>query len=197
MNVYPFKAVRVVEIPYYQEDFYAYPNTIAISEKEGWYADTTHLAEKSYLFHSLAAQTMRHWVASQINMANVQGVEMFSEALPEALAFQVLENEMGTEALNHILKKKKDFYDKERNNESNTEPPLLYADGADYLEPNKGAIALQQMRTAIGKERFMEILLEWTSHNPEEPKRFIDLYETLIQAVPKSEVEAIKKVFER
>ncbi|MEM6893481.1 MAG: hypothetical protein AAF554_07285 [Bacteroidota bacterium] len=197
MNAYPFKEVRVIEIPYYQEDFYAYPNTIAISEKEGWYADTTQLAEKSYLFHSLAAQTMRHWVASRINMANVQGVEMLSEALPEALAFQVLENEMGTKALNHILKKKKDYYDKERNNESNTEPPLLYADGADYLEPSKGAIALHQMRTAIGKERFMKILLEWTSHNPEEPKCFIDLYETLMQAVPKSEVEAIRKVFER
>ncbi|MEL6917022.1 MAG: hypothetical protein AAFO99_04750, partial [Bacteroidota bacterium] len=38
---YPYNEIRVLETPYYQGDFFAYPNSIAISEREGWYADTT------------------------------------------------------------------------------------------------------------------------------------------------------------
>ncbi|WKN42758.1 hypothetical protein [Tunicatimonas pelagia] len=59
LGKFPYEQIRIVEIPYYQESFYSFPGTIAISEKEGWYADTTGLPEKAYIYHSVASQLMK------------------------------------------------------------------------------------------------------------------------------------------
>lgn len=193
---YPYKQVRLSEIPYYQGDFFAYPNSIAISEREGWYADITGMKERGYIFQSTVTQLAKHWIQTNMNIANVQGAEMLSVALPEAIGLQVLEKEMGEEALEQVLEKKKDYIGLHQANEPNKEQPLIYSDGADYLEPHKGAIALNQLQNMIGKERFNGIILEFTEDNPKNPKVFMDLYLRLLEEVPKSERESIKQLFE-
>jgi hypothetical protein len=155
-NEYPYTELRLVEIPYYQDKFYAFPNTIAISEKEGWLANAEGLKERAYLYLTLASQVFKHWGLQQIPVANVQGAEMLKTALPEALALAFVKAELGQEAVAGLVEKKRLLYEKERNNEPNQEAPLLYADGADYLEVNKGAIALYEAIQDIGLPLFME-----------------------------------------
>jgi len=193
---YPYQEVRLSEIPFYQGDFFSYPNSIAISEREGWYADTTGMKERGYVFQSAVTQLARHWVQVNMDLANVQGAEMLSLALPEAMGLQVLEKEMGKEAVEQVLEKKKDYVGLHQANEPNKEQPLIYSDGADYLEPHKGAIALYELQKAIGKEKFNEILLEFVKENSGETIIFLDLYNRWLQEIPQSEKGKIKRLFE-
>ncbi|MEM0941621.1 MAG: hypothetical protein AAGI25_17820 [Bacteroidota bacterium] len=193
---YPYKEVRLFEIPFYHEGFYAYPYTLAISEKEGWYADISAISARSYLFHSVVTQIAKQWVYGNMNIGNVQGATMLSEALPHALGLQVLQAELGEKAVESVIQKKQDFYFMEKNNEPNQEPTLVFADGIEYLEANKGAIALSLLMETIGEEKFNTTLLHWTTENKEQPLRFIDLYQKLLKEVPKRKKGDIEKLFE-
>ena len=180
---YPFSELRIVEIPFYQEDRYSYPNGIAISEKEGWYADTAGLPERAYLTFTVASQMIEQWLFSNVKIGNIQGADMLKIALPEALALHVVESKYGEEAVDGILEKKQNFYSKERGNEPNQEPPLIYADGAEYLEPNKGVIALYELSNVLSKEYFIQILNDWINMEPYSYKSFKNLYDQVLPLV--------------
>lgn len=194
---YPYEEVRLLEIPFYQGEFFAYPNSIAISEREGWYADTTGMKERAYIFQSTVTQLAKHWIQHNVNIANVQGAEMLSVALPESIGLQILEKEMGQEALEQVIEKKRDYVGLHQANEPNKEPPLIYADGADYLEPHKGAIALNRLQNIIGREKYNRVILDFIQKKPEEQKVFLDLYQKLLDAVPLAEKEKVGDLFER
>ncbi|MEL7268275.1 MAG: hypothetical protein AAGL34_01725 [Bacteroidota bacterium] len=195
-GTYPYKDLRLIETPFYQGEFHAYPNSILISEREGWYADTTGVKERAYILQSTVTQLGKHWVIENLNIANVQGAEMLSVALPEAIGLQILQKEMGDEALESMLQKKQDYIGLHQADEPNVQPPLIYADGADYLEPHKGAIALNKLQNTLGTDAFNRALLNFVRRNPEEPKIFIHLYQNLLKMVPESEKSRIKKLFE-
>jgi ABC-type transport system involved in multi-copper enzyme maturation permease subunit len=186
---YPYQELRLVEIPYYQGKFFSFPNTIAISEKEGWVADTTGMKEKAYLYQSVASQVIKHWIHQNIQIANVQGADMLRVALPEALALQVVKQSLGKDGLAVILQKKKDLYGKDRNQEPNQEPSLLYADGIEYLEANKGAIALYQIMEEIGQEKLISALRNHTN-----PLNFASFYQQWKSSIAKENRSNVEEV---
>ena len=175
----PYQEVRLVEIPYYHDKYYAFLNTIAISEKEGWYADTTGLVEKAYIYQTVASQMIKLWLLDQLQIANVQGADMLKLALPGALALHYVKDALGQEAVDLVIQKKNDLYNKDRYNEPNKEPSLLYADGAGYLEENKGAIELYQLIEVMGLEVFTSTLNDWMVTG-DKPRVFESLYKVLI-----------------
>ena len=61
--------------------FRSFANTIAISEKEGWYADTTGIAERAYIYQTVASHVIKLWLQEQMTVANVQGADMLQIAL--------------------------------------------------------------------------------------------------------------------
>ncbi|MEO0554688.1 MAG: hypothetical protein AAF149_15895 [Bacteroidota bacterium] len=196
LGSYPFSELRIIEIPFFQEELYAYPNVIAISEKEGWYADTTGLAERSYMTYTMASQTISHWLYQNVEIGNVQGSDMLKIALPGAMALEVVKTLYGKEAVDGLLDKKKNFYSKERGNEHNQEPPLIYADGADYLEGNKGVVALYKLSTEIGINAFTSVVLEWAEVNKGQKVTFESLYKTLINKLSIESRQKWAEVFE-
>ena len=194
LGAYPYTELRVVEIPFYQDPFYAFANTIAISEKEGWYGDRNNADVVSFIRASVTRELFRQWVLENGLLANVQGAEMLWTALPEAMALGFLEQRDGEERVAVILDKKRRKYGKDRGAEPNTEPPLLYADGIDYLEENKGAIALYHVSKTIGHKRLLQYVREWFEAQEGKPLVFEDFYEYL-----KGEVvldEKVKAMFE-
>ena len=193
---YPFSQLKVVEIPFYQEERYSYPNGIAISEKEGWYADTTGIAERAYLTFTVSSQMMEQWLFQNAKIGNVQGSDMLKIALPEALALQVVKVIHGEEAVEEILEKKQSFYSKERGNEPNQEPPLIYADGAEYLEGSKGVIALCELIETMGLETFTATLNDWITSQDGIPSHFKGLYHQLISVLSDDNMKAVKVSFE-
>ncbi|MEM1260723.1 MAG: hypothetical protein AAGH81_19520, partial [Bacteroidota bacterium] len=59
-----------------------------------------------------------------------------------------------------------------------------------------GAIALNHLKELIGKEKFNRIVLEFVNSNPERPKVFVDLYQSLLQEIPVSKKAVIRQLFE-
>ena len=121
---------------------------------------------------------------------------MLAEALPEAIGLQFVMEVFGKEGVQLLTEKKMEQYAKDRHNEPNQEPPLLYADGADYLEINKGATALSNLVTEIGYEKFISIVLKWAASNQGEKVVFKSLYEILINHLSDESREQWVKVFE-
>lgn len=196
LGMYPYKEVRLSEINYYSDRFYAYPNSISISEKEGWYADTAALKDKAYVYHSTVSQIIKHWMQEQGIVANVQGAEMLVNAIPETLALQVVERKLGKQAHTLILKKKADFYAKEKNNEPNQEPALLYADGIEYLETAKGVIGLHMLKEKLGNIKFTRITKEWLDSSKHQPFIFKNYYMTVLKSISKPTRNEINYFFE-
>ncbi|MEM6644480.1 MAG: hypothetical protein AAF616_15985, partial [Bacteroidota bacterium] len=201
LGQYPYDELKLVEIPFYQEPLYSYPNTIAISELEGWFADTTSLENQVYLSFSIASGVISHWALQNLPIANVQGADMLRYALPEALAMQVVEAEYGTSGLQGLITKKQGLYARERGTEPNVEPTLIAADGAEYLERNKGTLALYELSQKMGDERFNEHIENWAK-GMKGKGVFRDLYQSIManeQIIKLSEEDqvSIKNTFEK
>ncbi|BFP43473.1 hypothetical protein FGF1_43180 [Flavobacteriaceae bacterium GF1] len=188
--------LQLIEIHRWQDDRYTFANTIALSEKEGWVANTKGLQEKAYIYQTIGSGLAKLWLQKKLTIANVQGADMFMLGLPEALGLQFVKGNLGEEAVNLLIEKKTDKYAKDKNNEPNTEPVLIYADGTDYMEENKGAIALYEMMESIGGQRFNTLLKEFGNTDPEKPKVFKDFYQKVLNAVPTAEKQRFKQLFE-
>ena len=155
--------LQLVEIHRWQDPIYAFANTIAISEKEGWVAETDGLKEKAYIYQTVGSGLAQLWIQQHLQVANVQGADMLTKALPEAMGLQFVKETFGTEAVELLIQKKVDKYAKDRNNEPNTEPALLYADGTGYLEENRGAVVLYEAIEEMGREQFGRTFTAWAA----------------------------------
>ncbi|MBN2039800.1 MAG: ABC transporter permease [Spirochaetes bacterium] len=179
LGPFPHKELRIIEIPHYQDEFYSFANTIAISEKEGWYANMKEKDVEAYVHFCLAREMIRQWLHSKAGTADVQGAEMILTAIPEALALNHIKNQYGKEQLDIILTKKRKDYIKGRGDEPNVQPPLLYADGVDYLEQNKGTLAVFHLMQQTGSKQFHKLLNTWISSSGDNYLVFKDFYSLL------------------
>ena len=178
LGVYPYDKLRVAEIPYHQEDSYAMAGAIALSEKEGWYGDCNVGEIRGYIQYALARDLIRQWIAANSFVADVQGADMIWTALPCALALQVVDSRVGTREVEALFVKMRKTYHKDRTNEPIREPPLIFADHIDYLEGNKGTMALYKLAGTIGFDRFNQFVGKWVT-NSTGPLVFHDFYEKL------------------
>ncbi|WP_146052668.1 ABC transporter permease [Aquimarina sp. I32.4] len=191
-----YKEINIAEISYYNDPFYVNSNLILISEKDGWRADTSLKKEESYIHFSVITQLIKQQLFSKTEIANVQGAEMLTSALPQAIALQIIKQKFGKEIIANYLKQKKNTYEKNRGNEPNTEPPLLYADGSEYLEKNKGTYELYHLSTLLGVDTFNQITNDYIDRNSGSLLVFKNLYKELYKAVPNNQKDAIKSAFE-
>ena len=197
LGAYPYQQLTIAEIPFYEDDdFYTYPNVIAISEKHGWTADGTREKDLVYIYYSITRELIKQWVYQNLSIANVQGADMLRVALPDSMAMYFVKNKFGKGLIDRYLGKKEDRYRKGRGNEPNVEPPLLYADGIDYLEANRGSIELYHLIQELGSFRFNQILAEWAEDNVLKSVTFKDLYEQFMHQLPQDQQAEIRKKFE-
>ena len=194
---YPYTQLTVAEIPFYEEDdFYTYPNVIAISEKHGWTADGRKEKHLVYIYYSIVRELIKQWVYQNLFIANVQGADMLRVALPDAMALHFIEQKFGGALINRYVDKKIDRYGKERGNEPNKEPPLIYADGIDYLEANKGTLELYGLIQELGAPVFSQTLVKLAEKNALNSTTFKHFYEALIHQLPKDKQADIVQRFE-
>ncbi|MCY3722937.1 MAG: hypothetical protein OXG97_12015 [Candidatus Poribacteria bacterium] len=197
LGTYPYKQLTIAEIPFYEEDdFYTYPNVIAISEKHGWTADGRKEKHLVYIYYSIVRELIKQWGYQNLFIANVQGADMLRVALPDAIALHFIKQKFGEALVNQHVDKKIDRYGKGRGNEPNKEPPLLYADGIDYLEANKGTLELYGLIQELGAPLFNQTLVTFTKNSALKPATFRRFYEKLIWKLPKDQRIDITKTFE-
>ncbi|MCY3998204.1 MAG: ABC transporter permease [Flavobacteriaceae bacterium] len=188
---FPYSQVRLVEIPFYQDPIYVFPNAIAISEKEGWYADTASHEEESYLTFTVYSSLFKHWVLANSNIANVQGAEILTQAIPGGLALLAIANN-NQAAADYLLEKKWQYYAKEKNDEPNNEPPLLFADGMAYLEQSKGVVTMYHIINHLGLEKFIDLWNHFINDN--QFLVFADFFEGLKPHLTQDLIDQIERV---
>ena len=176
---YPYDELRIVEIPFYQDEYYAFANVIAISENEGWYVDMKKQDVETYVHLSITREMIKQWLQVNAKIADVQGAEMLLSSIPEAIALQHIEEVYGKEQIDLLFSKKEVTYNKGKGDEPNVEPPLIYADGMEYLEPHKGTIAVYLLIREIGFSKFMDLFKNWINENGGKHLVFMDFYSTL------------------
>lgn len=186
--------LQLVEIHRWQEAKYTFANTIALSEKEGWVANTEGLQEKAYIYQTIGSGLSSLWVQNNLSIANVQGADMLIVGLPEAMGLLFVKENLGEEAVQLLIKKKQDRYAKDKNNEPNIEPALVYADGIDYLEANKGAINLYKLIALIGQKSFIETLNLYAEKG--KPIVFKYVYKELLEKISQNKKQEVKDMFE-
>ncbi len=197
LGAYPYMKLTIAEIPFYNDDdFYASPNLIAISEKHCWTADGKRDKDLSYIYYTLCREIVKQWVQQNVCAADVQGAEMLLTAIPEAYALFYVQEKYGDEVLQVYLDKKMERYSKNRANEPNMEPPLIYADNIDYLEANKGAMELLKVIDNVGIDNFSKLLISWISEDKDEYLVFKDFYEELKKRCPEEKEELMVMGFE-
>jgi hypothetical protein len=69
--------LRIVEKPFYDEDFVTFNNVTAISEKHGWTADISKSEDMQYIYYVIVRELAKQWVQARVPAANVQGAEIF------------------------------------------------------------------------------------------------------------------------
>lgn len=195
---YPYPQLTITEIPFYNDDnFYTAPNAIAISEKHCWTADGKREKDLSYIYYVICREIVSQWVQQNMPVADVQGADMLLKALPEAYALWYVKEKFGDEVLQIYLDKKKERYGKGRGIEANTEPPLIYADGADYLESNKGAVEFLNVMNELGISDFSDILKNWISDNTDKKLVFKKLHELIYLKYPDNKKVELRDSFEK
>lgn len=193
---YPYSQLTIAEIPFYNEDnFYTAPNIIAISEKHCWTADGKREKDLSYIYYTICREMVAQWVQQNMQVADVQGADMLLKALPEAYALWYVKEKFGNEVLQIYLDKKQERYGKGRGIEANVEQPLIFADGADYLEVNKGAMELLKVIETMGIENFSEIFKSYLNTQVGAKMVFKDLYRKIEFYYPNNMKETLKQDF--
>ncbi len=150
---YQHEQVRIVEFPAYARFAQSLPNTIPYSEKVGFTADLRDPDAVDYVFYITAHEVAHQWWAHQVVGANVQGRGMLSETLAQYSALMVMERELPPEKTKRFRRYELDRYLDGRSDERMAESPLMLVEEQDYVQYNKGALAMYALQDAIGEER--------------------------------------------
>jgi hypothetical protein len=195
---YPFRQLRVVEVPPYSINGRAMLTTIAFAEQNC----ITRAAEGrvDHTFFGTAHEVAHTWWGGQVSGAHARGRSFLSEALANYSAMMVTEKVLGPEQARRVYDFQMDRY-LSRRAESESDVPLLEVEDHPYIAYGKGAVAMYTLREHLGEEalngalrRFLEkhrggeppyptshdLLAELRAVTPE-PMQYLltDLFETI------------------
>lgn len=146
LGPYPFRQLRVVEIPPYSVFGHADAEMIAFSEN-AFFARTKE-GELDQLFYGAAHEVAHQW---QEPGAMVRGVGYLAESFANYCAVMVTEKTFGAEAARRAYNFHMDRYLSGRAEQSR-EVPLVEVERQTYIMYRKGPVALYTMRNFLGEE---------------------------------------------
>ena len=187
---YPYSCLRIVEKPFYDEDFVTFNNVTAISEKHGWTADISKSEDVQYIYYVVVRELAKQWVQARVPAANVQGAEVFTESIPEYYALTFMDDYFGHAQAAKWLNENFKDYQEGKGEEAIVEHVLLNVDKALYVSREKGGLALYALAQQIGKEKFNKWLRKWLDESLQKAKTgfitSLDFYSDLKKELPVS-----------
>jgi ABC-type transport system involved in multi-copper enzyme maturation permease subunit len=201
---YQHKIVRIVEFPRFNRGggfAESFPNTVPFNEAIGFTAkvDDQDPQDIDYPYFVTAHEVAHQWWAHQEMPANVQGAEFVTESLAEYSALMVLKHKYGDAKMHRFLKYELDRYLLGRGTEQKQEQPLVRADGASYVQYQKGALTLYALQDAIGEPAISDALAafdrQWRFAGPPYA-RSVDLLAQLRRVTPAALQPLVADLFE-
>jgi hypothetical protein len=196
---YQHRQLRILEFPRYAPFAQSFANTIPYSEAVGFIAQVGK-DDIDYPFFITAHEVAHQWWGHQVVGADVQGAAMLSETLAEYSALMVMEREHGRRRIGRFLRYEMNEYLQGRAGESRAEMPLALVEQQQYIQYNKGALAMYALRDHIGEARvngaLRAFLNQWKDRGPPYPTSR-DLLIHLRAATPDSLRYLVDDLFER
>ena len=193
---YPYRELRIVEIPPYSIHGRAFPSAVGFSE-----ANFITRAEPGLVnltFFGTAHEVAHQWWGGQIRPAYAKGRSFVSEALANYSAMLVTEKVLGPAEARRIYDYQMNRYLTHRG-ETGKDAPLLEVDDMPHVAYGKGAVALYTLREHIGAEavngalrRFLE---KYRGSGPPYATS-LDLYAELRAVTPPSLYPLLTDLFE-
>lgn len=193
---YPYRELRLVEVPPYSINGRAFPSAIALAEQN--FITRTEPGLVDLTFFGTAHETAHQWWGGQIRPAYARGRSFVSESLANYSAMLVTEKTLGPAEARRVYDFQMNRYLQGRG-EAGSDVPLLEAAEHPHVSYGKGAVALYTLREHIGAEavngalrRFLE---KYRGSGPPYPTS-LDLYAELRAVTPPSLHPLLTDLFE-
>jgi ABC-2 type transport system permease protein len=183
-GTYPYRELRVIEVPPYSFNGRAFPSAIGLSEPN--FITRTGPGLVDLTFFGTAHETAHQWWGGQVRPAYAKGRGFVSESLANYSAMLVTEKVLGPAEARRVYDYQMNRYLQQRG-ETGKDVPLLEVDDHPHVSYGKGAVALYTLREHIGTEavngalrRFLE---KYRGSGPPYPTS-LDLYAELRAVTP-------------
>jgi aminopeptidase N len=193
---YPYRELRVVEIPRYGG--FGHAMASAISFTEDVFVSRVREGEIDQPFYGTAHEVAHQWWSGRAPGAHVPGHGLLSESLANYCAMVLTEKTYGLEAARKVYRFQMERYLSGRASQSH-EVPALDVEDQPYIAYRKGAIAMFTLRDYIGEDavngalrRFQE---KYRNAGPPYPTSR-DLYAELRAVTPDSLHTLLSDLFE-
>lgn len=183
---YPYPALRIAEIPAYDDRFagFALPGVFYFTEDRGFLTDTRDERRIDIVTKRTAHEIAHQWWGHQVVPPDGPGASAVVETLARYSELLILKERYGAEALRPVLQVELDRYLSGRTGEA--EVPLDRADDEGYLSYAKGALVMMALHDLIGEEGVngaLRSLLAQSASGGRAPTA-ADLVEALRRATP-------------
>lgn len=193
---FPYRELRIIEIPPYSINGRAFPSAIAFSEQN--FITRTEPGLVDLTFFGTAHEVAHHWWGGQIRPAYAKGRKFLSESLANYSAMLVTEKVLGPKELRRVYDFQMDRYLTQRS-EYGRDVPLLEVEDHPYVAYGKGAVAMYTLRERIGVEAvnsaLRSFLAKYGRSGPPYPTS-LDLYAELRAVTPPSLHSLLTDLFE-
>jgi len=193
---FPYRELRIVEVPPYSINGRAFPSAIAFAEPN--FITRTGTGVVDLTFFGTAHEVAHHWWGGQVRPAYAKGRAFVSESLSNYSAMLVTEKVLGPAEVRRVYDFQMDRYLRRRS-ETGRDVPLLEVDDHPHISYGKGAVALYTLREHIGIEpvnvalrRFLE---KYRRTGPPYPTS-LDLYAELRAVTPPASQHLLTDLFE-
>jgi len=181
---YPYRELRVVEVPPYSINGRAFPAAMALAEPN--FITRTEPGLVDLTFFGTAHETAHQWWGGQVRAAYAKGRGFLSESVANYSAMLVTEKVLGPAEAHRVYEFQMNRY-LQRRGETGRDVPLLEVEDDPHISYGKGAVALYTLREHIGTEavhgalrRFLE---KYRGSGPPYPTS-LDLYAELRAVTP-------------
>jgi len=151
---YPYRDLRIVEIPAYMTYGAArhFPTTFIWTETEGFI--TRFEEEDINIVYGIAAhENAHHWWAGIVTPAYAEGAFMLTETLCQYVMGSLTEEKYGTEIGRDYYRREMESYLRRRKKDVEGERPLAYSSvRQSYLGYKKSSVVMNAMQKYIGED---------------------------------------------
>jgi hypothetical protein len=193
---YPYRELRIVEIPPYSINARAFPSALALAEQN--FITRNDRGTLDLTLFGTVHEVAHQWWGGQVRPAYAKGRGFVSESLANYSAMMVVEKTLGPQEARRVYDFQMNRYLTQRA-EYGRDVPLLQVEDHPYVSYGKGAVALYTLREQIGAEAVNGALRRFLQKFGRKGPPYatsLDLYAELRAATPPSQHALLTDLFE-
>jgi len=158
-GAYPFKHVRVAEIPgHWGFGGFAHPGTISMTEERMYFVDQRDSTSFNLVAKRTIHEVAHQWFGHILAPKNIDGGSLFVEGFAKYSEAVVMEKVYGKSAVWELSRNANKRYFTFRAYDTDVEPPLYKVEGQSYLSYGKSFTVMTALRDLIGEQTLNKVI---------------------------------------